>query len=81
MLIPLKQGKPKKKKVDGKWYNWCLEHESWGIHLPSECKGKGYIPGKPKGTTKKEESNSSAPSKKKVKIAEALSSILMEDDM
>jgi hypothetical protein len=80
MLIPPKQGESHKRKMNGKTYSWCPKHEAWGIHLPSDCEGKGYVPGKRKETPKEEESQTSAPPTKKVKIAEALSSILMNDE-
>lgn len=81
MLIPPKQGESGKKKVNGKEYHWCKNHEAWGIHLPSKCEGKGWIPGKRKAFKEDgPEKGKEGPPKKKVRIAEALSSLLLDDD-
>lgn len=86
MFVAPKQGQAEKKTVDGKEYHWCKKHEAWGRHLPSKCEGKGWIPGKRKTTDKKvtwgsdaNDNDSQVPPSKKLKIAQALSSILDDD--
>jgi hypothetical protein len=36
--VPPKEGEPKSKNVEGKTYNWCLNHASWTVHTAAECK-------------------------------------------
>jgi hypothetical protein len=44
MLKKPADGQPKTKKVNNKTYHWCPNHQSWTIHTPAECKGKGASP-------------------------------------
>ena len=37
--IPPKYGKPLKKKVNDKTYNWCKWHKAWVIHDPNATSG------------------------------------------
>jgi hypothetical protein len=79
MFVAPKQGEPDKKTVKGKVWHWCNEHQAWGKHLQSECRGKGYYPNKrthKDGTPDKDK----MPPNKKLKIANALSSILEDED-
>lgn len=81
MFVAPKQGEPAQKKVKGKDWHWCKKHKAWGRHLPSECKGKGYFPTNKRvhfeeGTSDKNTSTSN----KKLKIANALSSVLEDED-
>ncbi len=32
-----KEGKPTKKDVGGKTYQWCVHHMAWGVHSAQEC--------------------------------------------
>ena len=81
MFVAPKQGEPAKKTVSGKVWQWCSKHQARGRHSQSECKGKGYYPNKrtlsKDGTSDKNE----MPPSKKLKIANALSSILEEEDL
>jgi hypothetical protein len=79
MFVAPKQGEPDKKTVKGKVWHWCNKHQAWGKHLQSECRGKGYYPNKrthKDGTPDKDK----MPPNKKLKIANALSSILEDED-
>jgi hypothetical protein len=32
-----KEGKPTKKDVGGKTYQWCVHHMAWGVHSAQDC--------------------------------------------
>ena len=81
MFVAPKQDEPAKKTLNGKDWHWCKKHKAWGRHLPSKCKGKGYVPVK-RARTEEEASTdtSAAPPSKKVRIANALSSVMEDQD-
>ena len=76
MFVAPKPGEPEKKTVNGQVWHWCKKHQAYGKHLPSECRGKGYVPNKKTHINDKGET----PPSKKLKIANALSSILENED-
>ena len=41
MTVKPKVGDSNQKTVQGKTYYWCPKHQSWGIHKPQDCRGKG----------------------------------------
>ena len=80
MFVAPKQGEPTKKTVNGKVWQWCSKHQAWGRHSQSECKGKGYYPNKRTLTKDNTSDKNEMPPNKKLKIANALSSILEDED-
>ena len=84
MLMSPKEGGSHEKTVNGRKYHWCPKHEAWVCHLPSQCKGKGYNP-KRKATNEDDRSNqnnseTNESSNKKLKVANALLSMLQQDE-
>jgi hypothetical protein len=83
MLLAPKEGGSHDKTVNGKEYHWCPKHEAWVRHLPSNCEGKGYY-SKRKWReniqTNRNTAESSEPTNKKLKIANALLSVLQQDE-
>ena len=75
MFVAPKQGEPTKKTVNSKVWQWCSKHQAWGRHTQSECKGKGYYPNKRTLTKDDTSDKNKIPPSKKLKIANALSSI------
>ena len=83
MLLAPKEGGSHEKTVDGRKYHWCPKHEAWVRHLPSKCQGKGYNP-KRKAISEDNRSSQNDPetqesANKKLKVANALLSILQQD--
>ena len=76
MFVAPKQGEFTKKTVNSKVWQWCSKHQAWGRHSQSECKGKGYYSNKRTITKDDTSNNNEAPPNKKLKIANALSSIM-----
>ena len=72
MLKP-PQGADKTKSVNGKSYNWCSKHKSWGEHPESECRGVGLKPKQGNQPPPKSEED-----KPTMRLSQALTSI-MED--
>jgi hypothetical protein len=79
MLKKPSEGQPQTKKVNAKTYHWCPNHNSWTIHTPAECKGRGSAPppnDKPKGKSVSWDKKTNATS---LKIAQALQAIANSD--
>jgi len=38
--VPPSDQQPKEKKVEGRTYHWCTNHQAWTLHKGSECKFK-----------------------------------------
>jgi len=75
MTVKPKVGDPNQKVVDKKTYYWCPKHQSWGIHKPQECRGKGKGPAnKPKD--KQEDKPDGNPT---LQLAQALQTIVESD--
>jgi hypothetical protein len=66
--IPPRPGEPRTKKFKGKTYYWCLNHEMWCLHMPSECKLKAESSPK-KNNIKKDKKDKS---KFKMKVYQSL---------
>ena len=67
--------KNKPKTVDGKTYYWCSKHKSWGAHKENKCEGRG-LDKKPQVP----ETATDTPPKPTVKLNNALSAIMEDDD-
>jgi len=74
MTVKPKVGDSNQKTVQGKTYYWCPKHQSWGIHKPQECRGKGGFQAKPKD--KQDSKPTSTPT---LQLAQALQTIVESD--
>ena len=67
------EGEPKQKKVGGKQYYWCPNHQAWTRHSPSECRGVG--------TNRPTESTNNTPSAQKaLKLSSAFASVAAQEE-
>ncbi len=67
--------KSKPKMVDGKTYYWCSKHNSWGAHKENKCEGRGLDK-----KTQTPETTVDTPPKPTVKLNDALSAIMKDDE-
>ena len=35
--VPPTDGEPNPKNKNGKLYHWCVKHQAWTVHTPSQC--------------------------------------------
>ena len=75
MTTPPKSGEKQFKKVEGKDYHWCPNHNRWTRHRPSECKGIGF-----KAAPKEVQGNKFADAKHNMKLSKALAAISEDDE-
>lgn len=83
MLVKPAEGEPKTKVMNQKTYHWCPNHESWTIHSPSECKGRGSgatTKSKEKGKTVTWNEKTRSPSLKLAKALQTIADDDLEDD-
>ena len=78
MLVKPSEGQPKTKKVNNKTYHWCPNHQSWTIHTPADCKGRGASPS-PATSGPKTVSWSGKTKSPSLKMANALQAIATND--